>query len=176
MLCEDGKDAHGVCVDGASFVTDHGGAAADSVVVEDGSVHNFSYGVEVAAECGFAQNLLCSFPVVSNVFQFLDCGRDLFCDLLLPLLDCLRVFWEIVEDVLCLLVMGVWEGDLVGQVGQIFSCGFTGDVVRLSSYVLHCLGGVIEFLKLLGGFPVEEVSFDGWFSWAGVEQDLVGCP
>ena len=66
------------------------------------------------------------------------------------------------------MVLGVWDGDLVCQVGEFLLCGFTVDVVRLSSDVLHCLVGVIEFLELLGGFLVEEVPFDGWFSRTGI--------
>ena len=65
---------------------------------------------------------------------------------------------------------------MLGQVGQVCLCGFTIDVVRLPSDVFHSFCGVVEFLELFGRFPVEEVSFNWWLGWAGVEQDLVGLP
>ena len=175
VLCEDGEDACGVSVDDTCFVTDHGGAAADCVVVEDSPVHYFGSGAKVAPEGSFIQDFLGSFPVIPDVLQFLDGGGDLICDLILPLLDHLRVGWKAGEDVTCFLGLSMGEGDLVGQVGQLLFCGCIVYVVCLSSDVLHCLGGVVEFLELLGGFPVEEMSLDGWFGWARVEEDLVGC-
>ena len=78
VFCEDGEDAHGVCVDDACFITDHGGATADRVVVEDSPVHDFCSGAEAAPECGFIQDFLCSLPIIPNVLQFLDGGGDLF--------------------------------------------------------------------------------------------------
>ena len=75
-------------------------------------MHDLGPGAQVAAKGSFIQDFLGLFSVISDCLQSLDGGVDLFCDLVLPFLDRLRVCWEVVQDLLCLL--RCWGGRFVG--------------------------------------------------------------